>query len=78
MQDEDYALTLQEAEILIIMHAVSEFYKLIGDDDINDHRCSVLLNAFRKMKQSMIDKDLGGNFLSFDAILLAQDNRIKQ
>lgn len=76
--DEEYKVILSEAEILILMHSTSEFYKSISDDDINDHRCSVLLNAFRKMKKSMTDKENYGSVLGFNVIMLGSDERLKQ
>lgn len=75
--DDEYDLKLTEAEMLVVMHAASEFYKAIADDDINDHRACILLNAFRKMKKAMTDKDNCGLLLSFNAILLGEDSRLK-
>ncbi len=75
--DDEYELKLTEAEMLIVMHAASEFYKAIADEIVNDHRACILLNAFRKMRKAMTDKNNPLLLGSLNGILLGESLILK-
>lgn len=76
-EQNEYDISLSEAELQLVIYAVSQFYAAKGDAAIGNHQADLVLNAFRKIRKAFIDKNYTCLFVDIQGILDGEDQRLK-